>query len=106
MVGGFAVLCHLDLLTVSLDLCRTDISGVNLFGSEVYSIWWDPEISHANALACDGVNNKRQSHLFQNMESSRCVDLLVTYRLIIYIYRSTEKWEMVLTGCSTLSHIK
>ena len=28
------------------------------------------------------INNKRQAHLFQNMEGSSCVDLLATYRLI------------------------
>ena len=28
------------------------------------------------------INNKRQGHLFQNMEGSNCVDLLTTYRLI------------------------
>ena len=28
------------------------------------------------------INNKRQGHLFLNMEGSSCVDLLATYRLI------------------------
>ena len=28
------------------------------------------------------INNKRQGHLFQNIEGSRGVDLLATYRLV------------------------
>ena len=28
------------------------------------------------------INNKRQGHIFQNMEGSSCVDLLAMYRLI------------------------
>ena len=48
------------------------------------------------------VINKRQGHLFRNMEGSSCVYRLATYR------RSSitrgEKREMVWTGCSTLSH--
>ena len=52
--------------------------------------------------------NKSQGHLFRNMEGSSCVDLLAMYRLLDL--RSSIIWgqkrEMVLTGCSTLSHNK
>ena len=52
------------------------------------------------------ITNKRQGHLFHNMEGSSCVDLLVTYRLI-YFWSSIirgQKQYMVWTGRSTLSH--
>ena len=42
-------------------------------------------MSHTDIYVCDGVmviNNKRQGHLFQNMEGSIYVELLATYRLI------------------------
>ena len=45
---------------------------------------WDPEMTHANVLVCDGDQQQEAGpgHLFQNMEGLGCVNLLATYRLI------------------------
>ena len=52
------------------------------------------------------INNKWQGHVFQNMDGSSCVDRLETYWLIDLRTSISwgQKWEMVWTGCSTLSH--
>ena len=63
-------------------------------------------MSHADALVCDGDEQKEAGPSFYDMEGSSCVDLLATYRLIDLrgSIRCGQKRKMVLTGCNTLSH--
>ena len=63
-------------------------------------------MSHADVLVCDGDQQQVAGPFFQNMGCSSCVYQLAMYRLVDL--RSSigcgQKWEMVWTGCSTLSH--
>ena len=52
------------------------IVPVLLFGTR-YN-WWDPKMSHADVLVCNG-DQQQEGIFFQNREGSSCVDLLAMY---------------------------